>query len=133
MWFENAPWSWMGQLHPSCEPQNLDIGTTWFTTNMGLLYSLESLSYSRPDDLLPTYIPATPYLNNTLQNCTVNQIDIKAGRTSNAQDADVPWIWDNTWATVRHCGHQPFRAKIDRRALHARSIILRHQSKPYSG
>jgi len=47
-WFTDAPWAWSARLKPSCEAQSLSPGADYFTTNLGLSYTLQRVSQINP-------------------------------------------------------------------------------------
>ncbi|KAK5949886.1 hypothetical protein OHC33_009071 [Knufia fluminis] len=104
-WFTKAPWSWGGKLKPTCQAQNIPIGYEFFTTNLGLSYILESVS--RFDEVSNQTIrfPSLPYLNQTLQDCAVDNVVLymkKADQSKNGQGAW--WSWgDSSAAATAHC------------------------------
>jgi len=100
-WFTNAPWAWSAKLRPTCEAQNLSPGTEYFTTNLGLSYRLERVSKTDPDTNAIQSYPALAYLNNTLENCQVENIIIYLKRADQSAPPDSAWwSWDDSSASA---------------------------------
>ena len=104
-WFTKSPWSWGSKLKPTCEAQNIPIGYEFFTTNQGLSYTLESVSRFDEATNQTTRFPSLPYLNQTLEDCGVDEVILymkKADQSENGVGAW--WSWDDsTGAATAHC------------------------------
>ncbi|KAF8850759.1 hypothetical protein BDZ45DRAFT_184966 [Acephala macrosclerotiorum] len=98
-WYDKAPWSWTSRLSAGCEAQNLAIGTPFFTTNLGLSYSFNRVYQTAPDGTTKDY-PAVPYLNNTLENCSVSQIYSNMQRKDRSTASGAWWSWGRTTSTA---------------------------------
>lgn len=75
-WFQHRPWSWDKDQQSRCESQNIPIGSTLFTTNQGLKYTLDTVWRYENDSGKVVSFPSLAYLNQNLENCHVNQIDL---------------------------------------------------------
>lgn len=85
----------LNNLDANCLATDLRIGTSFITTNLGLQHSITD-AYSGTDiEGARGNIPAISYLNNTLENCEVNQIDINFLRESfcsGPQCTMIAWV-----------------------------------------
>lgn len=93
-WFQKAPWTLMAKVEASCQSQGLALTTQLFTTQLGLTYQLANV-WSYADDGNVIISPSLTYLNNTLNNCSVNNILIDA-RNSNSVGNSPYWAWKAT-------------------------------------
>lgn len=104
-WFSNAPWSWGDKLNPTCETQAIPIGYQFFTTNLGLSYTLTSVSQYNIQTNETTRFPSLQYLNQTLQDCQIDEVDLymrKSDQTENGKGRW--WSWDDSSAAATaHC------------------------------
>lgn len=94
-WYEKQPWSWTNKLSASCEPEQLTTGASFFSTNLGLTYSVSGISPVGSTSILP----ATPYLNNPL-NCTVSLVYVEFLRADLRRTANDMYAWDDSYAEV---------------------------------
>ncbi len=69
-WTQSRPFSWFDKAVPTCEPQNLPIGFRFFTNQLGLQYTVWQTDAQ--DNL--TNFPSLKYRNNTLENCTAEDL-----------------------------------------------------------
>lgn len=72
-WFQKPPWTLMNKVEASCQSQGLTLNTQLFTTHLGLTYELANV-WSDTNDSTTNIFPSLTYLNNTLENCSVNNI-----------------------------------------------------------
>lgn len=98
-WFQKPPFSWFSKLEASCESQTIILGSTYLTTNMGLSYTLTSLSTTDHNNKT-TMLPGTPYTNNTMENCVVGTINIYPERRDYSLISSNSWTWGKTYAAV---------------------------------
>jgi hypothetical protein len=85
----------MEKIESSCQPQALALNTQLFTTQLGFTYDLSNV-WSFADDGSSTIIyPTLTYLNNTLENCTVNNILIDATNKDTIGNG-YSWSWQTT-------------------------------------
>lgn len=99
-----APFNWGDSLHPVCVPKLLSVGDQFFTTNLGFYYEVTSLSRWNNDSLEATSLPSIPYLNNTLEGCRTDHIQISLRKA----DQGIPPTWWISWSgsesiTWAHC------------------------------
>ena len=104
-WFNKAPWSWGSKFKTSCQAQNLAIGTPFFTTNQGLLYTITSISQFDQLNNQTIEFPSLSYLNNTLSNCTIDQVQVKVRKVDNSLNGGgMWWSWgDSTGSADARC------------------------------
>lgn len=101
-WFEKAPFSWFNSFTPSCQGASLTTGNTYFTTNLGLIYTLTKVSQGQANGPMRP-LPAVSYWNTTLHDCTVDLIDIQMERKEYSATnlyASNFWTWDTSYASV---------------------------------
>ena len=103
-WYEKSPWSWTNKMSASCEPELLTVGNSYFSTNRGLTYTLNSIWQGSATNLKP----ATPYLNEPL-NCTVSLVYIEFLRADLRTTGNDIYPWANTYAEVGNVGSLHFR------------------------
>lgn len=97
-WFTKAPWSWMAKSRPTCQAQNIPVGSTFFTSNLGFSYTLEAVSrYSETIDASVNY-PSLPYMNQQLDECHVQKVNI------DVQKRDETENWQSSWWSWRGTG-----------------------------
>jgi hypothetical protein len=98
-WYDKAPWSWTSKIAATCEAQNLQPGTTFFTSNLGLTYTLTGVRNHN------TTFPALVYMNNPLEDCYVDFVDVEMRRSSRSDR--IPtfwWVFGASYATASvHC------------------------------
>ena len=92
-WFNSGAWAWAAKISPTCEPALLTAGNQYFTSNLGLTYTLKQISQVDSNGTL-TIMPAVSYLNANLTDCVIGSIDMQMGRKDSAPISDT-WI---TWA-----------------------------------
>ena len=77
----------------SCEPQNLQVNTQYYTDKLGLVYTLSNVWQVQDNGRIQT-LPSVPYTYNLLANCSVAMIQLELspgdGRTA-AQIGWTPW------------------------------------------
>ena len=98
-WFETAPWSWFNSVSATCQGSPIAKGSSVFTTNLGLIYTVDKIWQEQSSFIQP--FPAISYLNTSLVNCTVDQIDVQMHRREHSDRNDIPgnfWTWDSSWA-----------------------------------
>ena len=105
-WFQNAPFSWVSQTKVSCQPALLTVGSRYFTTNLGLTYTLDGLWREGSDGIENRVLPATSYQNTQLDNCEVRQILIDFMRRDETQFPHNWWSWGLTTASVSLLRHE---------------------------
>jgi hypothetical protein len=82
--------------------------TDFFTTNFGLSYSVQTEYQNSPEGDGLDLSAAVPYLNNTLQNCTVEQIRVQMERHDPCTGAHCSWLtWGLTTVTASASCHVP--------------------------
>jgi hypothetical protein len=103
-WFTKAPWSWTSRLQPTCESQNIQPGTQFFTNKLGLTYSLSRIWTGPSLTEATSTFPALTYLNNPLENCQVDYVTLEMQRASEASTPSAWWVWDaSTASATGHC------------------------------
>ena len=101
-WYTSGPFGLNSKLKPSCEPQNLLLGTQLFTSNQGLSYTITKIQHD--GDGIPE--PALLYLNNTLEDCQVDTVTVNLGRSDQSPPSPPDarqvnwWTWADSSATA---------------------------------
>jgi hypothetical protein len=90
-WFQKPPWTLMAKVEASCQSQNLALNTGLFTTQLGLTYTLSNV-WSHEANGSTNIYPSLTYRNNTLDNCSVNNIYIHAENTNTNGNSPF-WAW----------------------------------------
>lgn len=52
-WFQKAPLSWINSFNPSCQGTSISKGSSYFTTNLGLIYTVDKISQSVNGSMIP--------------------------------------------------------------------------------
>ena len=104
-WFNKAPWSWGDKLKPTCQAQNIPIGYSFFTTNLGLSYTLKSVTQYDPKANETIHLPSLPYLNQTLQDCEIDSVILYTKKSDVSENGNGAWwSWgDSTGGATAHC------------------------------
>jgi hypothetical protein len=92
-WFDNWPSSFRSKIRPLCPPSTVPINGRLYTNNTALQYDLNAV---RPLNSDVVSLPLLVYLNNPLENCGVQSIEMTMemlSRTAN-QMAVTPWGLD---------------------------------------
>lgn len=100
-WFTQAPWSWGDKLRPTCESQDVPIGYSFFSTNLGLQYTLTSVSQYDTDSGHTIPLPSLRYLNHTLQDCHITQVILHMEKDDESYNGlGYWWSWDDSSANA---------------------------------
>ena len=92
----------MDVVKASCQSQNLGLNTQLFTTQLGFTYGLSNV-WSYASDGSTNIHPSLTYLNNTLDNCSVNNIFLDAVNTDTFSNG-AGWSWQtSTISAVATC------------------------------
>ena len=73
IWYSNWPSYLTSSVRPTCQPTNLDANSQFFTNQSGLVWTLTGI-LKKGDQAQAS--PSLPYLNNRLDDCTVEQIQM---------------------------------------------------------
>lgn len=95
-WFQKAPFSWFSRDHLSCQPALLTPGNTYFTSNLGFMYSMDKLWQGNSVGMSKQVLPAASYENTELQDCQVRQIEIDFTRRDQTPLPENFWSWELT-------------------------------------
>lgn len=98
-WFQHAPFSWTGKIEASCQPLSLTRGSTYFTSNFGLVYTLDKIWNREGNESQETY-PSVSYYNTTMQDCTIPEMTIQMERRDSGAGTGNWWTWYKTYASV---------------------------------
>lgn len=86
------------KVRPICQPTSLPVGTQFFTNQTALVYTLTSVWTETPTNVpqsvpQPIYSPSLAYLNNVLESCNINsiQMDIESQDRAANQIALTEW------------------------------------------
>ncbi|KAK8849042.1 hypothetical protein PGQ11_015522 [Apiospora arundinis] len=95
---------WDGEnLKPKCQPFDLSVGSRFFTTNKGFLYTVDKVYQYNPEtNENETVVQSVPYLNNPLEDCHPTDIIISLTKDDMAE----PPTWWISWV-----GNSYFEAK----------------------
>jgi hypothetical protein len=98
-WTNKLPVSVDGKTSASCEPQNLQATTQYFTNKFGLTYALAGV-WQVDGNGKKTTLPSLQYLNNPLEDCNVTLILLDFDQWDDRTASEIGWIpWSMT-ATV---------------------------------
>ena len=102
-WFNQQPWSLASKMSPQCAPAILTPGAEYFTSNLGLRYTLEQINKVQPNGSAGDIIPAVSYLNNLLTDCVIGEVDVIMRRldSSTASHGWESWADSYAYATAR--------------------------------
>lgn len=92
---KSSPFGWLygDNLKPKCEPYDLSVGSRFFTTNKGFLYTVDKVyRLNSETDHTDVMDQSVPYLNNTLKNCRPNRIIIDLTKDDTAKPPETWWI-----------------------------------------
>ena len=93
-WFQKPPWNLMTKLTASCQAQDTALNTELFTTQLGLTYGLANV-WAESSDGSTIMSPSLTYLNNTINDCSVQNILVDA--ENNNKIGNFPfWAWQTT-------------------------------------
>ena len=107
MWYSRWPSYLTSSVRPTCQPAILPIDTQFFTNQSGLMWTVTNIFGENSD---AETMPSLPYLNNVLQNCTLQGIqmdfDASSDRSPSAAIAG-PWglevrsfVTCNIWSPI---------------------------------
>lgn len=95
-WYFRSPFNWGDQIRISCEAASLPVGSSFLTSNLGLRYELTGVSGD--------VTGSAPYLNNTLEDCVIDRIEIYLHK---ADLSTPPGNWpswdDSSSSATGHC------------------------------
>lgn len=88
----SLPFAWWASddLKPKCESYDLSVGTQFFTSNKGFLYTVDKVSRYNSETNETEVDQSVSYLNNTLKDC--RPIAIILGLTKD-DNAPPPTFW----------------------------------------
>ncbi|KAK2033477.1 hypothetical protein LX32DRAFT_689995 [Colletotrichum zoysiae] len=93
------PFNWQTDVQAECQPRLLSVGDSFFTSNQGFRYTVESI-----EDSAKRSQPAVRYKNNVLRGCVPTSIDIRLGKVDTAAPSWwISWI-DSTVEATASCG-----------------------------
>jgi hypothetical protein len=90
MWYDKPVFKGIRKLSPSCEPKEIGVQQKFNTNKNGFIYSIDSITTMDQDGLLVPS-PSMRYLNNTLENCTINYIKIEMAKELGRTAQQVAW------------------------------------------
>lgn len=90
----NPPFNWADRLQPSCEPRLLSVGDQFFTTNYGFTWQVTAISQASDAANGFDSLPSIPYLNNTLEDCRLDMVQITLVKA----DIAPPPGWWISWS-----------------------------------
>ena len=91
-WFQSPPFSWLSLTAVSCQPALLTTGSTYVTSNLGFIYTLDRLWQGGPFWAPDHVLPAVAYMNSSLHDCSVRAIEIDFA-TSDVSSGFDWWSW----------------------------------------
>jgi hypothetical protein len=99
-WFGKPPFSWISKTQVSCQPALLTTGGTFFTSKLGLTYTIDRLRHANSIDKEDRILSATAYQNTVLRDCEVRGINIDFMRRDYTRWPQNWWSWGLTSASV---------------------------------
>ena len=84
IWYSHWPSYLTSSVKPTCQPANLPVNTQFFTNQTGLMWTLASI-FKDDDDSAAS--PSLPYMNNVLEDCELNDIQMLLGDSPLVQTA----------------------------------------------
>ncbi|KAK2052770.1 hypothetical protein LY76DRAFT_526004 [Colletotrichum caudatum] len=98
-WYRKPPFNWQTDVQAECQPHLLSVGDSFFTSNQGFRYTVESIQDSENRSQ-----SAVRYKNNVLGGCVPTSIDIRLGKVDTAAPSWwISWI-DSTVEATASCG-----------------------------
>ncbi|KIY03723.1 uncharacterized protein Z520_00414 [Fonsecaea multimorphosa CBS 102226] len=91
-WLDRFPSYFTGQMKASCQAEDIQVNTRFFTNQTALTYTITGV-WTTPDGTSALVSPALTYLNNPIQNCQVNNIQIEL----ESEDRSVTQYGWNAW------------------------------------
>lgn len=88
------------KVRPTCQPISLPVNTQFFTNQTALVYTLTSVWQEEPQQ---TISPSLTYLENVLENCVVNSIQIDLGSQDRAANQLALTEWGASVRTSVTC------------------------------
>lgn len=104
-WFTQGLFSWNSKFVATCQAQNLQPGTQFFTSNLGLTYTLTGVSTIPPIGQAASTLPVLAYLNNTLEDCHIDYVQLDFQPGGSTTTVPSPWyVWTSSSAVASgHC------------------------------
>lgn len=88
-WTKHWPISWFAKVSTTCQGQIFQVNSQFFTDKLSLPYTITGIWQINRFGL-PVILPSVQYMDNPLQDCSVNQIlldiDPSSSRTANQRD-----------------------------------------------
>lgn len=97
-WYDNGPFALASKFKTTCQPRDIPVNTQLFTTNMGLTYTLTNVTRTSPLGKVDIF-PSLTYLNNTIQNCSVEKV-LLDGVNSNRLGNAPYYAWETSILSV---------------------------------
>ncbi|EXJ73724.1 uncharacterized protein A1O5_03486 [Cladophialophora psammophila CBS 110553] len=92
-WLHHWPSYFTSQIKPSCQAEDIQVNTRFFTNQTGLTYTITGVWTTSPNRTNTLVSPALTYLNNPIQDCQVNNIQIEI----ESEDRTVTQYGWNAW------------------------------------
>jgi hypothetical protein len=105
-WYQNKFFTWgTDNLEPKCQHTEITVGDQFMTTNLGLQYTVNAMSLQPYGSDSIQQISTVSYLNNTLENCQIDSINIALRKDDSAAQGDYSWwSWTDSYAeAMAHC------------------------------
>lgn len=105
-WYQNRVFTWgTDNLMPECQHTEITVGYRFMTTNLGLQYTVNAISLRPYGSDSIQQISTVSYLNNTLENCQIDSINIVLRKDDNAEQGSYFWwSWmDSNAKAIAHC------------------------------
>lgn len=99
LWFDKLPLA-TGKTVASCETQDLQTATQFFTNKFGLTYTLSSVEDTDTRGKR-TMLPSLQYLNNPLRDCKVTMVQLDLDTLDDRTASEIGWLGWGMVATVR--------------------------------
>lgn len=89
MWYDKPAFGGINKLASKCEAKEISVQQRFNTNKNGFIYSLSSIQKIQDDGTFP--VPSMLYLNNTLEDCTINYIKIEMAKHMGRTAQQVAW------------------------------------------
>lgn len=72
-WTHHWPFSWFDKIQTTCQAQNFQVNSQFFTNKLSLPYTITRVFQNQTAGVV-SVLPSVQYMNNTLRNCTINEM-----------------------------------------------------------
>lgn len=89
MWYDKPGFAGISKLSPRCEPKEITVQQKFNTNKNGFIFSLSGIRHNQGTEAVP--VPSMLYLNNTLEDCTINYVKIEMAKHMGRTAQQVAW------------------------------------------